>query len=110
MKGPLIKILTGTGKVSCVAAVLLCANAQAGEPKYKMAASDFKCITKLTPVKHFFVDNVAGNLAGTVDVANAGKGQYPEGTVLQLIPNEVMLKQQKGYSPATSDWEFFALD
>jgi hypothetical protein len=30
--------------------------------------------------------------------------------VLQLIPNEVMVKQQKGFSPATNDWEFFALD
>jgi hypothetical protein len=61
----------------------------------------------MTAVKHFFVDNLAGNLAGTVDVAQAGKGQFPEGTVLQLIPNEAMVKQQKGYS---HDWEFFALD
>ena len=111
MKRSLIKILAETGKVSCFAALLLCAgNVQAGEPKYKVDASEFKCITKLTSVKHFFVDNLAGNLAGTVDVAKAGKGQYPEGTVLQLIPNEVMVKQQKGFSPATNDWEFFALD
>jgi hypothetical protein len=68
-------------------------------PKYKVDASTFRCITKMTAVKHFFVDNLAGNLAGTVDVAQAGKGQFPEGTVLQLIPNEAMVKQQKGYSP-----------
>jgi len=111
MKRSLVKILAETGKVSCFAALLLCAgNVQAGEPKYKVDASEFKCITKLTSVKHFFVDNLSGNLAGTVDVAKAGKGQYPEGTVLQLIPNEVMVKQQKGFSPATNDWEFFALD
>src|SRR5262249_46143173 len=72
-----------------VAALLLCAaSVQAGEPKYKVDGSTFQCITKMTPVKHFFVDNLAGNLAGTVDVAKAGKGQFPEGTVLQLIPNE----------------------
>jgi hypothetical protein len=70
----------------------------------------FQCITKMTPVKHFFVDNLAGNLAGTVAVAQAGKGQFPEGTVLQLIPNEAMVKQQKGFSPGTGDWEFFALE
>jgi hypothetical protein len=64
----------------------------------------------MTPVKHFFVDNLAGDLAGTVDVAKAGKGQFPEATVLQLIPNEAMVKQQKGFSPGTNDWEFFALD
>ena len=104
------QILAETGKVSCFAALLLCAgNVQAGEPKYKVDASQFKCITKLTSVKHFFVDNLAGNLAGTVDVATAGKGQFPEGSVLQLIPNEVMVKQQKGFSPGTNDWEFFAL-
>jgi len=111
MKQSLTKILAEISKVSCFAALLLCAGSvQAGEPKYKVDGSTFQCITKMTPVKHFFVDNLAGNLAGTVDVAKAGKGQFPEGTVLQLIPNEAMIKQQKGFSPGTNDWEFFALD
>ena len=79
------------------------------EPKYKIGDSAFKCILKMTPVKHFCVDNLGGNLAGTVAVAQAGKGEFPEGTVLQLIPNEAMIKQQKGFSPGTNDWEFFAL-
>ena len=53
---------------------LLCAgNVQAGEPKYKVDASQFKCITKLTSVKHFFVDNLAGNLAGTVKCSRQGR-------------------------------------
>ena len=30
--------------------------------------------------------------------------------MLQLIPNEVMIKQQKGFSPQTKDWEFFYID
>jgi hypothetical protein len=41
----------------------------------------------MTAVRGFFVDNLAGNLEGAVVVARAGKGTYPEGTVLQLIPN-----------------------
>src|SRR5262249_31331022 len=114
MKQSLMKILAGTGKVSCFAALLFCVGSvQADEknaPKIKVDASTFQCITKMTPVKHFFVGNLAGNLAGTVAVAEAGKGQFPEGTLLQLIPNEAMVKQQKGYSPGTNDWEFFALD
>ena len=69
----------------------------------------FRCISKMTPVRNFFVDNIAGNLQGTLAVARAGKGRYPEGTLLQLIPNEAMIKQQPGYSPKTNDWEFFAL-
>jgi hypothetical protein len=81
-----------------------------GERKFKIDESTFKCILKMTAVRGFFVDNLAGNLEGSVAVAQAGKGTYPEGTVLQLIPNEVMIKQQKGFSPGTNDWEFFALD
>ena len=81
-----------------------------GERKFKVDESTFKCILKMTAVRGFFVDNLAGNLEGAVAVAQAGKGTYPEGTVLQLIPNEVMIKQQKGFSPGTNDWEFFALD
>jgi hypothetical protein len=114
MKQSLMKFLAKTGKISCSAALLFCVGSvQAAEktaPKYKADASTFQCITKMTPVKHFFVDNLAGNLAGTVAIAKAGTGQFPEGSVLQLIPNEVMVKQQKGFSPGTNDWEFFALE
>ena len=101
-------------KSSCIAGLLFCVGSLHADertaPKYKADASTFKCITQMTSVKHFFVDNLAGNLAGTVEIAKAGKGQFPEGTVLQLIPNAVMVKQQKGFSPKTNDWEFFALD
>jgi hypothetical protein len=114
MKRRLVKILAETAQVSCFATLLLCVTGvladEKAAPKYKVDASTFQCITKMTGVKHFFVDNLAGNLAGTVDVAKAGQGQFPEGTVLQLIPNEAMIKQQKGFSAGTSDWEFFALD
>ncbi len=82
----------------------------AEEPKVKVDDSSFKCITAMTPVRHFYVDNLLGNLEGTVAVANAGTGDYPEGSVVQLMPNEVMIKQQKGFSPATRDWEFFWID
>lgn len=82
----------------------------AEEPKVKIDDTSFKCITEMHPVRQFFVDNLAGNLEGTLAVANAGTGDYPEGTVLQVMPNEVMIKQQKGFSPATRDWEFLWID
>ena len=95
-------------------AIIVCVGyAQADEideRKFKIDASTFKCMLKMTAVRHFFVDNLAGNLEGTVAVAKAGRGEYPEGSVLQLIPNEVMVKQKKGFSPGTNDWEFFALE
>jgi hypothetical protein len=106
--------LSRVAKISSSAAILfLIGYVQADElreRKVKVDQSTFKCILQMTAVRGFFVDNLSGNLDGAVAVAQAGKGEYPEGTVLQLIPNEVMIKQQKGFSPKTNDWEFFALD
>ena len=71
----------------------------------------FRCMSEMTKVRHFFVDNLLGDLDATVKIANSATGGvYPTGTVLQLIPTEVMIKQKPGYSPATRDWEFFELD
>jgi len=105
--------LSTTAKLAGLAAILFFVGvAQAdvnADRQLKVDDSTFKCILKMTPIRGFFVDNLAGNLAGTVAVAQAGKGEYPEGTLLQLIPNEAMIKQKKGFSPGTNDWEFFAL-
>src|SRR6516225_3728755 len=80
------------------------------EPKVKVDDRSFKCITDMTPVRHFYVDNLLGNVEATVAVATVGKGDYPEGSVLQLMPNEVMIKQQQGFNPETHDWEFFYIE
>jgi hypothetical protein len=80
------------------------------EGSIKVDDSSFKCITEMTPVKHFYVDNLLGDVEATVAVANAGTGDYPVGSVLQLMPNEIMVKHGKGFSPATRDWEFFWID
>jgi hypothetical protein len=72
--------------------------------------STFKCMTDMTPVRHFYVDNLSGDLKGTVAVAEKGRGDYPQGSVVQLVPTEIMVKQQKGFNPTTHDWEFFAID
>jgi hypothetical protein len=70
----------------------------------------FGCIRDMTPVRGFFVDSLTGNLEATLAIANAGTGTYPPGSVVQLVPTEVMVKHEAGYSPATSDWEFVELD
>lgn len=74
-------------------------------------ADTFGCIQEMTPVKHFFIDNLNGDIAATKKVALSKQGGvYPEGSVIQLVPTEVMVKREKGFSPATKDWEFFELD
>ena len=73
-------------------------------------AQSFRCIREMTPVRHFFVDNVLGNLPATLAAANApGGAVYPPGSVIQLVPTEAMVKREAGFSPATGDWEFFEL-
>lgn len=81
--------------------------ATAGNPP--IDDTTFSCIRDMTPVRGFFVDNLQGNIDETVEVANAGNGTYPAGSVVQLVPGEVMVKLDPGSSPATSDWEFFEL-
>lgn len=71
----------------------------------------FSCIRDMTPVRGFYVDNLSGDLDGTLAVANAAEGGvYPPGSVVQLVPGEAMVKRAPGFSPVTNDWEFFELD
>jgi hypothetical protein len=108
----------GFFRVCAGIAVLLVGPAMAAPPAAPAAASapipigdaSFKCITDMTHVRHFYVDNLAGNLAGTVKVAQAATGDYPVGSVLQLVPTEVMVKREKGFNATTRDWEFFELN
>ena len=77
----------------------------------KVDDASFKCMRQMTPVRHFYVDNLLGDISATLAAANAPKGAlYPTGSVVQLVPTEAMVKREPGFSPATGDWEFFELD
>jgi hypothetical protein len=95
--------------------VLLAGSAAAvelGVPnRFTINEKSFHCMTEMTRVGHFYVDNLASNLKGTVRVAQSARpGIYPVGSVLQLLPTEVMVKHETGFNAATRDWEFFELD
>ena len=71
----------------------------------------FSCIREMTPVRHFYVDNLLGDIENTLAAANAPEGaKYPAGSVVQLVPTEAMVKRESGTFPATGDWEFFELE
>jgi hypothetical protein len=74
-------------------------------------ANSFRCITKMTPVRQFYVDNLNGHLEATLAAANSAAGAvYPPGSVLQLLPTEVMVKRDRAFDATTHDWEFFFLE
>jgi hypothetical protein len=76
-----------------------------------VADGDFKCMLDMEPVRGFYVDNlIPGQLDATLAVANAGQGEYPPGSVVQLVPGEAMVKHPRGFSEVTRDWEFFELE
>lgn len=94
-------------KALWVLGATLAAAAGAAEP----TVDDFGCIRDMTPVRGFFVANLDGDLDATLAVANSPEGgRYPPGSVIQLVPAEVMVKREPGFSPATNDWEFIELD
>ena len=71
----------------------------------------FLCLKKMHPVRGFFVGNLLDRLDDTVAAAMQPEGApYPPGSIVQLIPAEVMIKHHKGWSAKTNDWEFFELD
>ena len=45
----------------------------------------------MTPVRGFFVANLLGETDATVKVAQAGQGEYPVGSLVQLVPGEAMI-------------------
>jgi len=74
-------------------------------------AGDFVRLQDMTPVREFFISNPAGHLKKALAVANSESGgTYPVGTIIQLVPQEAMVKRAPGFSPATKDWEFFELE
>ncbi len=90
--------------------LLLSFFAIAEDKPIKIDAASFGCINEMTKVRSLFVSNLLGNLKGTLAIAKSiDGGEYPAGSVVQLVPTEVMVKRRKGFNIATKDWEFFEL-
>jgi len=87
-------------------------NSQDSSKQLDVTEDLFKCLTEMTKSSTgaFFVDNMLGDLAATVAVANSETGGiYPAGSIVSLVPSEVMIKHEAGWNEATDDWEFFEL-
>src|SRR5688572_27004573 len=78
---------------------------------FEATPADFRNLHTMTPVRGFFLDNRRGHLDEALAVARSDDGgEYPVGTIIQLVPQEAMVKRRAGWNAATNDWEFFFLD
>ncbi|MEM9491433.1 MAG: hypothetical protein AAGC55_19970, partial [Myxococcota bacterium] len=76
-----------------------------------LTADDFECILNWPKVDKFRIINKLGYQSEAEAVANSPTGgTYPVGTIIQLIPQEAMVKRRAGFNPASNDWEFFFLE
>ena len=76
-----------------------------------LQAGDFVSLKDMTPVRGFFIANRLGHLDEALVVANnPDGGTYPVGTVIQLVPQEAMVKRRAGFDAGSDDWEFLNLD
>jgi hypothetical protein len=109
-----VKIQSNWLAIASLSFMVLATNSQAGADTSnngdEISADTFTCMLDMQPVRGFYVDNLdPSKRQETAAVAEAGTGDYPAGSVVQLVPTEVMVKHPKGVSPATKDWEFFEL-
>ncbi|MEX2132019.1 MAG: hypothetical protein WD772_11080, partial [Pseudohongiellaceae bacterium] len=73
----------------------------------------FKCLAQMTKAEGtaYYVDNLLGDINATLSVAtSATGGKFPPGSVVSMVPNEVMIKHQEGWNPVSGDWEYFMLN
>lgn len=84
---------------------------------YRLTAQDVPaelsaCITGGTKVRHTYLHHTdPAKLKEAVRLfeTKASDAEYPEGTIIRMIPQEAMIKRSKASFPHTNGWEYFAL-
>lgn len=88
-------------------------SSQETDKQLEVNEGTFRCLTDMekTELGTYFVDNILGDVEATLAIANSETGgEFPAGSVISLVPSEVMVKHQAGWNPETDDWEFFELN
>jgi hypothetical protein len=70
------------------------------------------CIANGTKVRHTYIqhaDPAKLKEALRIYETRAQDAEYPDGTIIRMIPQEAMVKRSKAAFPATNGWEYFAL-
>ena len=68
------------------------------------------CIANGTKVGHSFIQHPdPAKLKDALKAYEMRSADYPEGTILRMIPGEAMVKRSKAAFPQSNGWEYFAL-
>jgi hypothetical protein len=95
-----------------VVLALVAAATSAAAHQFVADESDFTCLRDWTKVHHMRVfHRKAKKLKKAVAIIEAGDLKpLPKGTILQIFPNEAMVKRGGKFNQEGGGWEFFALD
>jgi len=75
-----------------------------------MRGEDFECVLNWDKVDKYLITNKLGHLDEALQAARSPTGgEFPTGTIIQIIPTEAMVKRRSGWNPGSNDWEFFRL-
>jgi len=98
----------------CVVRLVLCLYLAAilSADDLVITEKSFGCLLNLPKVRNTRIQNPdPGKLTEAIRIFrdSVPDKEYPKGTILQLIPAEAMVKQDRAAFPNTNGWEFFAL-
>ena len=80
------------------------------EEDLDMRSEDFECVLNWDKVGKFRIENKLGHLEEALLAARSPTGgEFPTGTIIQIIPSEAMVKRKVGWNPVSNNWEFFRL-
>lgn len=97
-----------------LAASIVLTLATGARAEFIVRAKDFRCIKEGATVagkKFVIFHKNPKKLARAIRIAESGKPRlkYPEGTIIQVFPDEAMVKRGGGFNPRGGGWEFLLM-
>lgn len=104
---------TLTRQVMAAAAAVLVGTATfALQAQQDVPQEILSCIADGTKIRHTFIqhaDPAKRQEAVRLYENKVAGAEYPEGTIMRMIPGEAMVKRSKAAFPKSNGWEYFAL-
>jgi hypothetical protein len=97
-------------RLAAVAVASVLAAASVVAQGQDIPAEVLACITGGTKAGHSYIQHPdPAKLAQAVKAYESHSADYPEGTIIRMIPGEAMVKRARGTFTQSNGWEYFAL-